>query len=101
MAKKSTANRTTDSGPVARKQAPAGTPPSNPLAQARLALAAGNVRRARSLAHEIAAAGLANERPEASEILDRTRPDPRALITTLTVIALILFAAWAAILRAH
>ena len=101
MAKKSTVKRTSDSGSVARKQVTPGAPPSAALARARLALTAGNVRGARTLAREITSAGPDTERPEASEILERTRPDPRAVISTLIVIAIILFAAWAAILRVH
>ena len=101
MAKKGTANRTEETDPVGRKQPSAGPARSDSMARIRLALAAGNVRRARSLAHAIAATGPDSERFEAAGILDRTRPDPRALITTLIVIAIILFAAWAAIFNAH
>ena len=101
MAKKSTANRAAEGAPPERKPAPGAAPPSDPLVRLRRALVAGNVRAARAVAREIAAAGPDAERPEALGLLDRTAPDPRALITTLTVIALILFAAWAAIFRVH
>lgn len=101
MAKKSSTNRISDSGPVARKQASPGAQPSAALARVRLALAVGNVRGARSLAREIVTAGPDSERPEASGILERSGPDRRAVIDTLCVIGLIFFAAWAGIFRAH
>ena len=101
MTRKSSANRTAESGPAGSRQPVSGPQPSALLARLRLALAAGNVRAARSLAREIVAAGPDSERPEAARILEGTGPDPRALISTLTVIAIILFAAWAAIFRAH
>ena len=98
MAKKNTA---ADKGPPPRKPAAAAPQPSDPLARARIAEAAGNNRGARSLARQIAATGPDSERPEAAEILHHTAPDPRALVTTLAVLAIILFALWVAILRAH
>ena len=78
-----------------------GSGTSDPLARARLAFAAGNVRAARSLAAQILASGPEAEREEAAAIRDRTRPDPRALITVAVVFLIILFAAWVAIFRAH
>ena len=78
-----------------------GSVPTDPLARARLAFAAGNVRAARSLAAQILARGPEAEREEASAIRDRTRPEPRALITAAVVYLLILFAAWAGIFRVH
>jgi hypothetical protein len=101
MTRKSAANRTVESGSAGNRQTTPGPQPSALMARVRLALAAGNVRGARSLSREIVAAGPDAERVEAAAILERTRPDPRALITTLSVIAIILFAAWAAILHAH
>lgn len=99
MTRKGTANRAVEPAPAGKNSS--GAAPSDPLARARIALSAGNVRGARALAREIAAHGPDAERAEAAAILERTSPDPRALITTLTVIAIIVFAAWVAILRAH
>jgi FimV-like protein len=86
---------------MARKKAEARREeaPVSPLARARVALERGDVRRARQLLAEVAEAGLAGEREEARRLLERTGPDPRALMTVVLVLLLILFAAWAAILR--
>ena len=83
---------------MARKKAEVQAPASA-LARARAVLEAGNVRRARELLTEAAASGPESEREEARQLLERTRPDPRALLTVGVVLLIILFAAWAAILR--
>jgi hypothetical protein len=102
MAKKSTADRrsadsaATPAGP--RKEA---AEPTDPLARARLSLARGNTRLARKLAGEIAASGPEAERQEAASILERTRPDPKALLAALAVIAVIVLAMIFGIFRGH
>lgn len=70
-----------------------------PIAQAKAALARGDVRRARKLAAEAARAASEAERGEARALLERTRPDPQSLLAVGAVLALILVALWAAILR--
>jgi FimV-like protein len=72
-----------------------------PLAKARWMLEAGDVRRARALAQEAATTGPEAERAEARALLERIEPDRAALLTAAAVLAMILFAAWIAILRAH
>lgn len=77
------------------------TQPQTPLGKARWALEAGDVRRARQLAAEAARSGPESERAEAQALLDRLGPDLAALLTAAAVLLLIMFAAWAAILRAR
>jgi hypothetical protein len=102
MAKKSTADRRSADSSSApsgvRKEA---AEPTDPLARARLALARGNTLLARKLARGIALSGPEAERQEAASILERTRPDPKALLATLAVIAVILLAAIFGIFRGH
>jgi FimV-like protein len=73
--------------------------PASLLARARVALERGEVRGARRMLEEAIASGPPGEREEAQRLLHRTRPDPRALLTVVLVLLLILFAAWAGILR--
>lgn len=73
--------------------------PQTPLAKARWALEAGDIRRARALAAEAARSGPEGERAEADALLKRLGPDPRAILTAAVVLVLIVIAAWAAILR--
>jgi hypothetical protein len=75
------------------------TQPQTPLGKARWALEAGDVRRARQLAAEAARSGPESERAEARALLEKLGPDLAALITAAVVLALIVFAAWAAILK--
>jgi FimV-like protein len=82
----------------ARRDIQAG-PPSTPLGRARWLLEVGDVRRARSLAVEVAKSGPEAERAEARALLDRLRPDRDSILAVVVVLVLILFAAWAAILR--
>src|SRR3954468_18757610 len=84
-----------------RQKAPgvSATQPQTPLGKARWALEAGDVRRARQLAAEAARSGPEAERAEAQALLDRLGPDLAALLTAAAVLVLIVFAAWAAILR--
>jgi hypothetical protein len=77
------------------------TQPQTPLGKARWALEAGDVRRARRLAAEAAQSGPEAERAEAKALLDRLGPDLAALLTAAAVLLLIIFAAWAAILKAR
>jgi hypothetical protein len=42
-----------------------------------------------------------DERTAAERVLERTRPDPVALLAAAAVLAAILLAAWLALLRAH
>lgn len=85
----------------ARPPATAASPPQpqTPLAKARWALEAGDIRRSRSLAAEAARSGPEAERAEAEALLKRLGPDPRAILTAAVVLVLIVIAAWAAILR--
>ena len=75
------------------------TQPQSPLAKARWALEAGDIRRARALAAEAARSGPEAERAEAEALHKRLGPDPRAILTAAAVLALIVIAAWLAILR--
>jgi len=77
------------------------TQPQTPLGKARWALEAGDIRRARHLAAEAARSGPESERAEAQALLERLGPDLAALIAAAVVLALIVFAAWAAILKAR
>ncbi|HET7788266.1 MAG TPA: hypothetical protein VFL36_20000 [Myxococcales bacterium] len=77
------------------------TQPQTPLGKARWALEAGDLRRARQLAAEAARSGPESERAEAQALLEKLGPDLAALITAAVVLALIVFAAWAAILKAR
>ena len=73
--------------------------PQTPLAKARWALEAGDVRRARALASEAARSGPEPDRAEAEALLRRLGPDPRALMVAAIVLVMIAIAAWLAILR--
>ncbi|MFN2547057.1 MAG: hypothetical protein ABR567_06485 [Myxococcales bacterium] len=84
--------------PEARRDLSAG-PPSTPLGRARWLLEVGDVRRARQAAAAAADSGPEPERAEARALLDRLRPDRNSILTVAVVLLLILFAAWAAILR--
>ena len=86
------------------RQIPAGvssTQPDTALGKARWALESGDVRRARRLLAEAAASGPESERSEARSLLDRLGPDLRAVAVAAVVLLMIVFAAWAAILRAR
>jgi hypothetical protein len=73
--------------------------PQTPLAKARWALEAGDVRRARELAAEAARVGPESERAEAEALLRRLGPDMRAIAVAAVVLLMILIAAWVTILR--
>lgn len=73
--------------------------PQTPLAKARWALEAGDIRRARTLAAEGARSGPEDERADSQALLKRLGPDPRAILTAAIVLVLIAIAAWLAILR--
>ncbi|TMA76408.1 MAG: hypothetical protein E6J58_06170 [Deltaproteobacteria bacterium] len=73
--------------------------PQTPLAKARWALEAGDIRRARQLANEAARSGPESERAEAEALLRKLGPDPRALLVAAIVLVMIVIAAWLAILR--
>jgi len=75
------------------------TQPQTPLAKARWALEAGDIRRARALAAEAARSGPESERADAEALFKKLGPDPRAILTAALVLVLIAIAAWAAILR--
>jgi hypothetical protein len=62
-------------------------------------LAAGDVRRARELAEEALRTGSERERVEARALLEQIKPDRAALLTVAIVLAMIVIAAWLAILR--
>jgi FimV-like protein len=74
-------------------------PPDTPLGKARWYLEVGDVRRARRLAHEAEQGGPEAERAEARALSQRLRPDRAAMLVVGAVLLLIVFAAWAAILR--
>ena len=96
MAKKSKAGRQ-----EAAERKPDPAVPASPLARARWAMEAGDVRRARALAEEAALSGPEAERAEAQKLLARLGPDPAALLVASLVLLVIVLAAWAALLRAH
>jgi hypothetical protein len=73
--------------------------PQTPLAKARWALEAGDIRRTRQLANEAARSGPESERAEAEALLRKLGPDPRALLVAAIVLVMIVIAAWLAILR--
>jgi hypothetical protein len=75
--------------------------PQTPLAKARWALEAGDVRRARELAAEAARSGPEPDRAEAEALLRRLGPDMRAIAVAAAVLLLIVIAAWIAILRSR
>jgi hypothetical protein len=75
--------------------------PQTPLAKARWALEAGDVRRARALANEAARTGPESDRADAEALLRKLGPDPRALLVAAIVLVMIALAAWLAILRTH
>ena len=75
--------------------------PQTPLAKARWALEAGDVRRARELAAEAVRSGPESERAEAEALLRRLGPDMRAIAVAAVVLLLILIAAWAGIFGKH
>lgn len=96
MAKKSKAGRQ-----EAAERKPDAAVPASPLARARWAMEAGDVRRARALAEKAALSGPEAERAEAQKLLARLGPDPAALLVASLVLLVIVLAAWAALLRAH
>ena len=73
--------------------------PQTPLAKARWALEAGDVRRARELAAEAARSGPEADRADAEALLRKLGPDMRAIAVAAAVLLLIVIAAWLAILR--
>jgi hypothetical protein len=75
--------------------------PQTPLAKARWALEAGDVRRARELAAEAARSGPERDRQDAEALLRKLGPDMRAVAVACGVLLLIVIAAWMAILRRH
>jgi len=75
--------------------------PQTPLAKARWALEAGDVRRARELVAEAARAGLESERAEAEALLRRLGPDMRAIAVAAVVLLLIVIAALGGIFGKH
>lgn len=92
------ARKNKQAAPAPQREPPA---PASPLARARQALEAGNVRRARKLLSEAAASGPEAERREAQALLARSAPDRVALLTAAAVLLVIIVAAWLAILKAH
>jgi hypothetical protein len=89
----------TKKGKTAAPSVTSPTQPQTPLANARRALEAGDVRRARQLAAEAARAGPESERAEAEALLRRLGPDTRVIAVAAVVLLMILIAAWVAILR--
>ena len=73
--------------------------PQTPLAKARWALEAGDVRRARELAAGAACSGPQSDRADAEALLRKLGPDMRAIAVAAAVLLLIVIAAWLAILR--
>src|SRR5947208_396629 len=93
------APRMTKKGKTAARSVTSPTQLQTPLAKARWALEAGDVRRARQLANEAARSGPESERSEAEALLRKLGPDPRALLVAAIVLVMIVIAAWLAILR--
>jgi FimV-like protein len=91
------ARKNKQAAPAPQREPPA---PASPLARARQALEAGNLRRARQLLSEAAASGPEPERREAQALLARTEPDRVALLTAAAILIVIIIAAWLA-MRAH
>ncbi len=91
------ARKNKQAAPVPQREPPA---PASPLARARQALEAGNLRRARQLLSEAVASGPEAERREAQALLARIAPDPVALLTAAAVLVIIVVAAWLG-MRAH
>jgi FimV-like protein len=91
------ARKNKQAAPAPQREPPAA---ASPLARARQALEAGNLRRARQLLSEAAASGPEAERREAQALLARTDPDRVALLTAAAILIVIIVAAWLA-LRAH
>ena len=81
-----------------RREAPARAPPTS-LGKARWLLEVGDVRRARAFAEQAAASGSEAEKAEARALLDRLAPDRGILLAAAAVLALIMVAAWVAILH--
>ncbi len=96
MAKKSKAGRQ-----EAAERKPEPAVPATPLAKARWAMEAGDVRRVRALAEEAARSGPEAERAEAKRLLARLGPDPVAILVASLVLLFIAIAAWTALLHAH
>lgn len=65
------------------------------------AIARGDVRTARALLRAVLAAGAEADKVGAGERLGRLSVDPRALLAAGGLLLVIVFAAWAAILRHH
>lgn len=91
------ARKTRQTGVPQRAASP--TTPSTALGKARWMLESGDVRRARAYAKEAATSGPESEREQARALLDELGPDRTAVLVVGVVLLLILFAAWAAILR--
>ena len=75
------------------------TGPASALVRARHSLDAGNVRRARAEAAESLRSGPDADKAPAQALLARLAPDQGALLAAAAVLLVVLFAAWAAILR--
>jgi hypothetical protein len=91
------ARKSKQAAPASQREPPA---LASPLARARQALEAGNVRRGRQLLSEVVATGPEAERREAQALLARSAPDRVALLTAAAVLLVIIVAAWLGI-RAH
>jgi hypothetical protein len=91
------ARKNKQAAPAPQREPPA---PASPLARARQALEAGNVRRARQLLSEAVASGPEAERREAQALMARAEPDRVALLTAAAILIVIIVAAWLA-LRSH
>ena len=61
----------------------------------------GDVRRARAFAAEAAGSGSEADKTDARALLDRLGPDRDAMLAAAAVLALVMVAAWVAILHAH
>ena len=75
--------------------------PPTSLGRARWMLALGDVRRARAFAEEAAAGGSEAEQAEARALLERLAPDRGIMLSAAAVLALIMLAAWVAIVHVH
>lgn len=71
------------------------------MGKARWMLQLGDVRRARAFAEQALGSGSEVDKAEARALLDRLGPDRAAMLAAGGVLALIMVAAWVAILHGH
>ena len=75
--------------------------PTTSMGKARWMLQLGDVRRARGFAEQALSSGSEADKAEARALLDQLGPDRAAMLAAGGVLALIMVAAWVAILHGH